>query len=452
MGRPPDKRAGRSARRTVHFVSLGCPKNRVDTEVMAGLLATDGLTVVASPEEADVIVVNTCAFIGDAKEESIDVLLEMARQRRSGRCSLLIAAGCLPQRNGAELAAAMPEIDAMLGTATLDQIGRLVKGAAVDAALGRPGHFLPSAATPRLIEQGSVSACIKIADGCSRKCAFCAIPGIRGKGRSRSVADVVAEARQLADAGIVELNLVAQDTAAFGRDRKDGADLAGLLDALNDVDGLRWIRLLYLYPDAVSDRLLQRMGELDKVVPYLDIPIQHAAAPVLKAMRRGHGPGTLLDVLDRAKRLLPGAFLRTTVLVGFPGETDADFDALLSFVETARFHHLGAFRYSEEEGTAAAGMSNPVSAGMSYNRWRKVMALQRRIVRGHHRAMKGQTIEVLVEGAADEAGYVRQGRHAGQAPDIDGCVYLTSCAAGPGEVVRARVVDFKDYDLVAEPL
>ncbi|MBN2527867.1 MAG: 30S ribosomal protein S12 methylthiotransferase RimO [Deltaproteobacteria bacterium] len=438
--------------KTVYFVSLGCPKNRVDTDVMAAALVERGLELVFSPDEADVIVVNTCSFIGDAKEESVDELLEMAQYRSRGRCQMLVAAGCLPQRNGDDLKEAMPEIDVMLGTGSPDRIADLLEGQKVELHPGTGAHFLQNEGTARLVTPGQTSVYIKIADGCSRKCAFCAIPGIRGKAGSRSIENVVAEAKMLAEYGAKELVLVAQDTAAYGRDLKDGTSLQKLLVELNKIDGVHWIRVMYLYPDSVDAALLETMRDLKKVVPYLDIPIQHASESMLRAMRRGHGQRELKTCLLETRRIWPEAFLRTTVLVGFPEETDADIDELLAFMEEYRFNHLGAFRYSDEEGTPAFGRQPQVSKKESYNRFRKVMARQRKIVNKNHRALVGQTLDVLVEDVEDEGGFVLLGRHAGQAPEIDGITYIVNCDAQPGDIIPCRITEFKEHDLVAEPV
>ena len=416
---------------------------------MAGIAVAEGAQIVADPELADIIVVNTCAFIESAREESVDVLLDMARIAASGKT--LVAAGCMAQRYSGSLADEMSELQYLIGTENIEAFRDVLRGSKQRVHVGASaGHFLQKSDTPRFTAPGTYSAYIKIADGCNRTCAFCAIPAIRGRAHSRSIADIVAEATRLADAGVVELNLVAQDTSAYGRDRDDDASLPNLIRALNDVPRLRWIRLLYLYPDAVGDELLIAMASLDKVVPYLDIPVQHASENMLKIMRRGHRSNALEILLERIRKQLPDAFVRTTVLVGHPGETKADFEALLRFVEQARFHHLGAFRYSPEEGTQSLNMPGSVSGKDSYNRFRKIMSVQKKIGRVRNRAMLGTEIEVLVEGPADEAGYVLVGRHAGQAPEVDGVTYLLSAKAAPGNIVRAKVVQAGDFDLAAE--
>jgi ribosomal protein S12 methylthiotransferase len=445
----PRQRAVRP-HRTIHLAALGCPKNRVDAEVLAGLAAAAGLTVVADPDEADVIVVATCGFIGDAARESIETLLELARCKETGRCRLLVAASCLVQRHGAALAEGLPEVDLFVGTQAPDWLGRALAGTAARLEVGPPGHFLQRPGMPRFLEPGAPCAYLKIADGCSRACAFCAIPAIRGPMRSRPVAEIAAEARELAARGVRELVLVSQDTAAYGRDLRDGAGLVPLLEALDRVDGLERVRLLYLYPDGVTDGLLAAIRDLRTVVPYLDVPIQHASARMLRRMRRGHGPGRLRELVERARRVVPGIVLRTTVMVGHPGESDEDFAELLDFVERTRFDRLGVFRYSDEAGTPSCGTGPAVPPRVSYNRQRRVLAVQRRISRELNRALVGAEIDVLVERAADECGFVLEGRHAGQAPEVDGVTWLANCCAAPGAIIRARVVRATDHDLVAE--
>ncbi|HUT76395.1 MAG TPA: 30S ribosomal protein S12 methylthiotransferase RimO [Polyangia bacterium] len=439
--------------RTIHFAALGCSKNRVDTEVLAGIAANAGLEVVADPGEAEVIVVSTCGFIEAAARESIDTLLELSRFKETGRCRLLVAASCLVQRHGAELADGLPEVDLLVGTQEPSWLERALAGAAAARLeVGAAGHFLQGPSTPRLLEPRAASAYVKIADGCSRACAFCAIPAIRGPMRSRAVDGIVAEARALVARGVKELVLVSQDTAAYGRDRDDGAGLVSLVRALDRVDGLAWVRLLYLYPDGVTDDLLACMRDLRTLVPYLDVPVQHASAEVLRRMRRGHGPARLRRLVERARRIVPGIFLRTTVLVGHPGERDEDFAELLGFVGESRFDRLGVFRYSDEEGTPSFGTGPVVSPRISYARQRRVLAVQRRISRELGRALVGSKLDVLVERAADDAGWVLEGRHPGQAPEVDGITYLVDCAATPGAIVRARVTRATDHDLVAEPI
>ncbi len=438
--------------RTLHLVSLGCAKNRVDSEVLAGIARRRGVDIVSDPERADIIVVNTCAFIESAREESVEVLLEMARYTEDGHRRLVVT-GCMAQRYATTLAEEMPEISHLIGTAEIERLEEILEGEAPRVLVGSAaGHYLQRTDTPRFTEPNAASAYLKIADGCSRRCAFCAIPAIRGKGRSRPLGEVVDEAARLAALGIRELNLVAQDTSAYGRDLGDGTDLTALIRALDQVPEIDWIRLLYLYPDAVSEALVEAVAASPHVVPYFDIPIQHAADGMLKRMRRGHDARALRRLIRRIRERIPAAFFRTAVLVGHPGETPAEFDDLMAFIEWARFDHLGAFRYSHEEGTASAGLPDRVTRMNSYNRYRKVMALQRRISREKNRALMGRSLEVLVEETADDAGYVLKGRHAGQAPEVDGVTYLVISAAAPGELISARVVQTGDFDVVAEQI
>jgi ribosomal protein S12 methylthiotransferase len=438
--------------RTIFFLALGCPKNRVDAEVLAGIAVERGLEIVGEPDRADAIVVATCGFIESAREESIQALLELARYKEEGRCELLVAASCLAQRYGDELAAELPEVDAFVGTGDLARLGEVLDGTAPRIAVGGPGSFVQRPGTPRFLEPGTYSAYVKIADGCSRKCAFCAIPQIKGRARSRPADEIADEVRDLARAGVREVNLVSQDTSAYGRDLARGTDLAALVRAVDRVDGIEWIRLLYLYPDGVDDDLLIAIRDGRRTVPYLDVPIQHSADPVLRRMRRGHGLATLRGLIERIRRVIGDPVLRTAVLVGHPGETPADFEELIGFVKWARFDHLGAFRYSDEEGTPAFGTGPLVAPRDSYNRLRRVMAVQRRISRERNRRLRGRLLTVLVEGPADEDGYVLRGRYYGQAPEVDGSTFLVSCRASPGDLVPARVVRTGDFDVVAEPI
>jgi ribosomal protein S12 methylthiotransferase len=438
--------------RTIYFVSLGCAKNRVDTEVMAGIAIDQGLRIVAHPSDADIVVVNTCGFIQSAKEESIQTLLDLARYKREGRLRFLVAAGCLSQRYGRELARDMPELSHVLGTSCPDWIGRIINGTASRVEVGEAGHFLQDHNTPRFVQGQSSFAYIKIADGCSRECAFCAIPLIRGKAESRGVDDIRQEVERMADSRVKEVCLVAQDCSAYGRDIDDRTNLVSLLTTLNAVSGISWIRLLYLYPDPVIDQLLEALPDLPKVVPYLDIPIQHASDTMLKAMRRGHRASRLRRLITRIREQTPDVFLRTTVLVGHPAESESDFKALVDFLEEFEFDHIGAFRYSLEEGTRSYTSRPLVPIGISYRRYRKVMALGRRISKRRNRKLKGRVLDVLIEAAADEDGFVLIGRHQGQAPEVDGVTYVVSSAARPGEMIRARVTKTDAFDLVVEPV
>lgn len=442
----------RKNNRTVHFVSLGCAKNRVDTEVMAGIVVAQGYRIVPEPAEAKVIVVNTCAFIESAKKESIEKLLEMSQYKSKGNAPLLVAAGCLSQRFGNELVKGIPELDYLLGTSNLNRIEQVANGTASKLEIPEPGNFLQNKDTPRFIPDQCYSAYLKIADGCSRTCSFCAIPQIRGKACSRSINEIVDEALRLAECGVKELCLVSQDSCAYGKDFKDGTDLVHLIRNLNEIPDLAWIRLLYLYPDSVSDRLIKTVNELPKVVPYFDIPIQHISGKMLRKMHRGHDPSSIKSLITRIRTLSFDAFIRTTVLVGFPEETEEDFAELYRFLERTEFEHLGAFRYSREEGTRSYFSEPTVSARESYNRYRKVMALGKRVSRRRNKRLVGKGLEVLVEGYADEQGFVRVGRHKGQAPEVDGVTYIVSSTARPGDIIRVKVIKAEAYDLVVEPI
>jgi ribosomal protein S12 methylthiotransferase len=440
--------------RKIHFVSLGCVKNRVDTEVMLGVADRAGWKLVGEADEAEVIVVNTCGFIGEAKKESIDTILELAEYKRAGTCKKLVVTGCLAQRYASDLAAQMPEVDHLLGSSDMLKLERVLAGDAERVLVGNPADWVVRAADPRVVTQTRASAWLKIAEGCNRTCAFCVIPQIRGKQRSRSADDVVAEAERLVAEGAIELNLVSQDTVAWGRDRPqdERTALAELVRRVADVRGIRWVRLFYLYPETLDDALVELLAQHPRVVPYVDMPLQHASDAMLKRMRRGHGRDRQRRVVERLRDRVPGLTFRTAFIVGHPGETQADFDELCEFVSWARFEHAVVFRYSDEETCAAFGMADKVSPLVTANRARKLAALQRRIAREKNRALIGKELDVLVEGASEEHDLVMKGRHAGQAPDVDGSVYLSEGEARAGEMRRVRIAQASDWDLVGELL
>jgi len=449
------------ADRKIHFVSLGCVKNRVDTEVMLGVAGRDGWRVVDEPDEAEVIVVNTCGFIGEAKKESIDTIFELAEYKRVGACKKLVVSGCLSQRYPGELATQMPEVDHFLGSSDMLKLGSVLAGDADRMLVGSPADWLVRASDPRTVTQSRASAWLKIAEGCDRTCAFCVIPSLRGKQRSRTADDVVAEAERLVAGGALELNLISQDTVAWGRDltraqRKAGtpaiADdrLADLVRRVADVKGVRWVRVFYLYPETLDDALVEVLAQHPRVVPYVDMPLQHASDAMLKRMRRGHGKDRQRRVVERLRAKIPSLTFRTAFIVGHPGETAADFEELCEFVAWARFEHAVVFRYSDEETCAAHELDGKVPALVSANRARKLLALQRGIAREKNRALVGRELEVLVEGASEDHELVMKGRHAGQAPEIDGSVYLSEGEAHAGEMRKVRVVQASDWDLVGE--
>jgi ribosomal protein S12 methylthiotransferase len=442
------------SKRKIHFVSLGCVKNRVDTEVMLGVATGGGWTLVDEPGEAEVIVVNTCGFIGEAKRESIDTIFELAEYKKVGACKKLVVAGCLSQRYPGELQAKMPEVDHFLGSSDMMKLAGVLEGGAERMLVGNPAEWVVRASDPRVVTQSRASAWLKIAEGCNRTCAFCVIPQIRGKQRSRGADDVVAEAERLVAGGAIELNLVSQDTVAWGRDlpREERVALAKLVERVADVRGVRWVRLFYLYPETIDDALVELLAGHPRVVPYVDMPLQHAADAMLKRMRRGHGKDRQRRVVERLRAAVPELTFRTAFIVGHPGETEAEFEELCEFVRWARFEHAVVFRYSDEETCAAHELGSKVPPLVAANRARKLMAAQRAIARAKNRALVGRELEVLVEGPSEEHELVMKGRHAGQAPEIDGGVYLSDGEARAGEMRRVRVTQASDFDLVGELL
>ncbi len=440
----------------VYMHTLGCPKNRVDSEVMLGTLADAGYRLVQEPERADVIVVNTCGFIESAKQESIAAIVELAELKASGRCKQLVVAGCLTQRYHAELAAELPEVDHFVGTGAYQDIARIVADAQASRVIVPDPDFVHAASTPRVNSLPSHTAYVKIAEGCDNACAFCIIPALRGPQRSRGVADLVAEAEALAQDGTLELSLVAQDLTAWGQDLPGRPRLHQLLPALAQVDGVRWIRLHYAYPRDFPDALVEVMASEPKIVKYLDMPLQHSSDRLLRAMKRGRDSRFLRELLAKLRERVPGLALRTSLIVGLPGETEEDFQDLLAFVEEQRFERLGVFEYSREEGTPAAEMGDQVPDALKRERFEAVMEVQRDIAAAHQRALVGRRLEVLVEGASEESEHLLQGRHAQQAPEIDGLTYLNEIALPgqpeasvyPGDLVTVEVTDAGDYDLV----
>lgn len=434
--------------KTLHLVTLGCAKNRVDSEVMLGTLAKKGYQLVLDPAQAEVIVVNTCSFIRDAKEESIQTILEMAELKRTARCETLLVAGCLPQRHAEELERELPEVDHFVGTGAYAQVADLLAAEAMPRTLVPDPEFVHSAKTPRINSMPPYTAFVKVSEGCDNRCAFCVIPAIRGRQRSRPVEDIVAEARKLAKGGAVELNLIAQDLTAYGHDLPGKPKLAQLLRALVKVRGPRWIRLHYAYPRELSDELIAVIAGEEKVVKYLDMPLQHISDPLLRAMRRGKGSRYIRELLARLRERVPGIVLRTSLIAGLPGETEADFELLKGFVKEQRFERLGVFEFSPEEGTRAAAMEGQVPAKIARARRRELMAIQRRISREQNRALIGKRVEVLVEGVSEETEHLLVGRTAGQAIEIDGITYINDGVALPGEIVPVEVTQAADYDLV----
>ena len=432
----------------VYMHTLGCPKNRVDSEVMLGTLAEAGYRLEPDPAKAEIIVVNTCGFIESAKVESVDAIVELADHKRSGRARKLVVAGCLVQRHAGELARALPEVDHFVGTGAYAEIARIVSDAQAKRLVVPDPDFVHSARTPRVNSLPSHTAYLKISEGCDNACAFCIIPKLRGPQRSRPVEDVVAEAEALAGQGTVELSLVAQDLTAYGYDLPGRPRLHDLLRALVRVEGIRWIRLHYAYPRDVPDALVEVVAGEPKIVKYLDMPLQHSSDRLLRAMKRGRDSVFLRRLLARLRERIPGLALRTSLIVGLPGETERDFEGLLRFVEEQRFERLGVFEYSPEEGTPAAEMARQVPEPVKRERRARIMEAQQAISRAHQRALVGRRLEVLVEGASEETEHLLAGRHAQQAPEIDGLTYVNDGVAYPGEIVTVEVTDASDYDLV----
>jgi ribosomal protein S12 methylthiotransferase len=460
----------------IGFVSLGCPKNLVDSEVMMGLSQEGGHTLTPNPADADVLVVNTCAFIDSAKEESVNTILELAEFKKSGNCKRLVVTGCLGERYRDELKRQIPEIDAVLGTGDVPEIVGAIEGASKARTIPlRLVHAqsperevrtrdLPTYlydAEPRVFATPRHFAYIKVAEGCDYKCSFCIIPTLRGHYRSRPVDAIVREARSLAARGVRELILISQDTTFYGRDlparqgQGAGAALPTLLRELNGVEGIDWIRLLYLYPTTISDDILDAMAECDKVVKYIDLPLQHASDEVLRRMKRpGTGKG-YEKLLARIRERLPDVSLRTTFIVGFPGETAAEFEELRTFIQRIGFDHVGVFTYSHEEGTTAHDLADDVPAATKRKRRNALMAAQKRIVARDQKRRVGAQVDVMVDGPSPEHELVWRGRLAGQAPEIDPVVYFTDAnpeTLRPGVVLRAEIVGAREYDLVVRPL
>src|SRR5271170_172139 len=473
----------------IGFVSLGCPKNLVDSEVMMGLLARAGAELSPRAEDADVIVVNTCSFIESAQQESVNAILEMAGHKTSGRAKKLVVAGCLVERFRDEIRKRIPEVDAVVGTGELQNIltatgiapapaiahnnspfvvlnsraegdaraaqGRFSRGQ-WDGAIADLPNYLYDDETPRILATPKHAAYIKIAEGCDHPCTFCIIPQLRGKFRSRRFESVVAEAERLAQAGVREITLIGQDTTCYGEDfgLKDG--LALLLEKLAQIEDLRWIRFLYAYPNKITGKLLETIGSHEKICSYMDVPLQHASAPVLKRMKRGGGADLFLRSIGKMRRAIPGVTLRTSFIVGFPGETDKEFEELCEFVREAQFDWMGTFAYSDQEGADAFGLDKKLPIREIERRRKHLMEIQRHISKKKKNALVGQEFDLLLEGASDETDLLMEGRTAMHAPEIDGKVFVNEfpeeTTPRPGEFYRCQIVDAHDYDLVARIL
>ncbi len=456
--------------KSVYLVNLGCPKNLVDGEVMLGLLADAGYTLSLDPEQAGVLMVNTCSFIDEAKEESIETILDLAAYKATGTKrkrilsdkarhvssfeKQLIVTGCLAQRYGRELRELLPEVDVFVGTGEFLRITEILaqKQRVLDGPTLYLGasHVLPDHTVPRIPTTHFYSAYLKVAEGCNHKCAFCIIPKIRGLQESRPIASLVAEATGLVAQGVREINLIAQDLTAYGRERRDGTTLLALLKSLVHVEGLDWIRLLYCYPNYLDESLLKFIAAEEKVCPYIDMPLQHISDRMLRRMKREKSGDGIRRVLDRIRDAIPGVIVRSSFIVGFPGEREEDFRQLCDFVTEAKLDHVGVFRYSQEEGTAAGIMTDQVSEEIKEERWHKLMACQAEVVRKKNSALVGEERSVLVCGQDDHGRW--WGRMQCQAPDIDGIVFLEQCLADSGDMVRVRITGASGYDLQARCL
>jgi ribosomal protein S12 methylthiotransferase len=493
-GHPPDHKQEESQEnppatgpQKVGFVSLGCPKNLVDSEVMMGLLARAGAVLTSRAEDADVIVVNTCSFIESAQQESVNTILEMAGHKTAGKAKKLVVAGCLVERFRDQIRKDIPEVDAVVGTGELESIlaatgvapapvqvnspfvvlpsrpegdARAAQGRfsreSWEGAIGDLPNYLYDDATPRILATPRHMAYIKIAEGCDHPCTFCIIPQLRGQFRSRRFESVVAEGERLAQSGVREITLIGQDTTCYGEDFGFEDGLALLLEKLAGIEDLRWIRFLYAYPNKITGKLLETIAQHEKICSYMDVPLQHAAASVLKRMKRGGGAEVFLRSLAKMRRVVPDLTLRTSFIVGFPGETEKEFEELCDFVREAQFDWMGAFGYSDQDGAGAYGLDKKVSPGEIERRRKHLMGIQRQISKKKKKALVGREFDLLLEGESEETELLLQGRTPMHAPEIDGKVFVNDfpeeVAAVPGQFYRCQITEAHDYDLVARIL
>jgi ribosomal protein S12 methylthiotransferase len=442
----------------IGFISLGCPKNLVDSEVMMGQLKANGYQITANAEEADTVVVNTCGFIDSAKKESIDTILEAAQLKVTGKAKRLVVAGCLVERYRDELKAAMPEVDAFIGTSQINDILAVCDPKTNTRSLpvvplgNQTSTYLYDESTPRILATPSHYAFVKIAEGCDRPCAFCFIPQMRGHFRSRRFGSIVAEAHQLAEEGVKELILVAQDSSRYGEDLGKLDALPGLIRELAKTDGIEWVRVMYTYPTHISDGFLDAIADEPKAVNYLDMPLQHASQNVLKLMKRGGNRKSLERLIERVRKRVPNIAVRTTFITGFPGETEADFEELMAFIKNVEFDRVGVFTYSDEEGTPAFELPNKVPHRTAARRRTSLMKVQSRISKRRNKARVGDVVRVLFEGESKESELLWQGRIETQAPDIDGCVLINDVPDGllpaEGDFVNVEITEAHEYDLI----
>lgn len=439
--------------KTMHLVSLGCPKNLVDSEVMLGLLEKEGFSVVEDPSRAELLLINTCGFIRPAVEEAVDEILELARYRKEDPEKRLVVTGCLVQRYGEELERELPEVDLFVGTDGFQRIGELVCGlfqgrGERGMVLHSPPVYLMDARIERRLSTPAFRAWLKITEGCDNRCTYCMIPSIRGGLRSRSIEDLVEEAVHLEAGGVQELTLIAQDLTAYGNDLSGGQNLEALLGELLARTTIPWLRLLYLYPSTISRSLLELMADAPRIVPYLDVPFQHVSDRVLRAMNRHHSREDLETLIDNIRAIVPRCAIRTTLLVGFPGETEEDVEQMIECLTRWQLDHVGVFQYQDEEGSAAYLLPDKVEDEVKEERYNRVMSVQAEISGRRQLQFVGRTEPVLLEGVSRESDLLLEGRTRFQAPDIDGCVYITDGTAEPGSIVSVRITEAHTYDLV----
>jgi ribosomal protein S12 methylthiotransferase len=456
-GKKPGKKSGQgtpvSGGTTIGFVNLGCSKNQVDSEVMLGTLVAEGFQLTGDPKQAEVVIINTCGFIEEAKQESIDTILEHAKLKKNGTCRVLIAAGCLAQRYQGELLKELPELDGVVGTGEFGRIADICRDLLAPKKrqqrvwISQPPYLYDELA-PRLRLGRPHSAYVKIAEGCNRNCAFCAIPLMRGKQRSRPVESIVAEARRLASEGVKELNLISQDTINYGVDLGLRQGLVSLLRELVKVKHLRWIRPFYLYPQQVTDELLDLYAGEETIAKYIDMPLQHINDRMLKAMHRLGDRAAIERLVDRIRARIPGVTFRTAFIVGFPGETDAAFEELKAYVEQTEFDRVAVFLYSDEEGTPAVEFAGKLDRSLMEERRNEILAVQETIAAAKGREKVGSVLDVLVDGPSEDTDLLLEGRHEGLAPEIDGVVYLSDGVAMAGDIVKVEITDAAAYDLV----
>ncbi|MGL4533804.1 MAG: 30S ribosomal protein S12 methylthiotransferase RimO [Fusobacteriaceae bacterium] len=433
------------------IVSLGCSKNLVDSEILIGILVNKkGFELTNDIKEADFAIINTCGFIGDAKEESIQNILEISEYKKTAKLKKIIVAGCLAQRYADEILTEMPEVDAVVGTGEIHKIEEIVDKVLRDEKVTYTStfDFLPSATTDRILTTNPHTAYVKIAEGCNRRCTYCIIPQLRGDLRSRTIEDVVAEVKNLAAAGVKEINLLAQETTEYGLDLYNKKALPELLKELVKIDGIEWIRCYYMFPNSLTEEMIEVMKNEPKICKYFDVPIQHISGNILRNMKRANSGDQIRGILNKIRTEIPESTIRTTVIVGFPGETEEDFEELKEFVREFNFNYVGVFKYSREEGTVAHDLPNQVPEDIKTERWTELNSLQAHLVEQRNHELIGTEIEVMIDGISSESEYMLEGRTQGQALEIDGKVLTTDGTAKPGEIVKVRIEQNFDYDLV----